>query len=198
MSSDGHGRRALAGVRLAFGGALLAFVFTIIVGSASAEPATTCVKATKIRPPKPAKAHYTGGYTDKKCSEPNATHEGQYEKLADLTAEQETKIAALLEHVKVEEKGVQRKADDPVLGRQRAGRQRGRQNRNDQRRGQPRDRLRRKQPRSDGLTQPGRGALPAVHETSAGSSRAPSTRSKPKTRRSSAATTTMPTPRGPL
>ena len=109
MSSDGHGRRALAGVRLAFGGALLAFVFTIIVGSASAEPATTCVKATKIRPPKPAKAHYTGGYTDKKCSEPNATHEGQYEKLADLTAEQETKIAALLEHVKVEEKGVNEK-----------------------------------------------------------------------------------------
>lgn len=108
MSDRGQGRR-LAGTHLALGSALLALVFAMVVDRASAEPATTCVKATKVAPSRPAKAHYTGGYTDKQCSEPSATHEGKYEKLADLSAEQETKITALLEHVEVKEKGVDEK-----------------------------------------------------------------------------------------
>ncbi len=49
--------------------------------AAAAIPATTCVKATKVTPPKPAKAHYTGGFVNSSCSEPSATGEGKYERL---------------------------------------------------------------------------------------------------------------------
>jgi hypothetical protein len=98
------------GVRLSAVSVVLAAAFLAATAvDAYAEAATTCVKATKVTPPKPAKAHYTGGYSDKGCTEVNATHEGKYEKLADLSAEQESKIAALLEHVKVEEKGIDEK-----------------------------------------------------------------------------------------
>ena len=69
---------------------------------------THCVKATKVKPPKPAKAHYTGGYTNKECTVASASHEGEYEKRLDLSGEQEKTLTALLEHAKVENKG------DPV------------------------------------------------------------------------------------
>ena len=38
-------------------GVLLAAALLMMVGDAWAEPATTCVKATKVKPPKPAKPH---------------------------------------------------------------------------------------------------------------------------------------------
>ena len=53
--------------------------------SAQADPATTCVKATKVKPPKPAKPHYTGGWSDKACTAAEGKHEGKYEKLADFS-----------------------------------------------------------------------------------------------------------------
>ena len=49
--------------------------------AAAAVPATTCVKATKVSRPKPAKPHYTGGFVNSTCSQPSATGEGKYEKL---------------------------------------------------------------------------------------------------------------------
>ncbi|HTY96908.1 MAG TPA: hypothetical protein VMB91_07685 [Solirubrobacteraceae bacterium] len=61
-----------------------------------------------MKPPRPARAHYTGGYTNKECTLASASHEGEYEKLLDLSSAQEKTLTALLEHVKVEEKG------DPV------------------------------------------------------------------------------------
>lgn len=73
------------------------------VQSAWAEPATTCVKATKVTTPK---KHYTGGYNDKACTSPNATHEGKYEKLADFSTSEEQELKALLKYLKVESSGI--------------------------------------------------------------------------------------------
>ncbi len=57
----------------------------VLAGSASAEPATYCVKATKVKPPKPAKAHYTGAFSDKACTVANAAGEGKYDAIKPST-----------------------------------------------------------------------------------------------------------------
>jgi hypothetical protein len=64
-------------------------VGAIGAGSASGQAATHCVKATRVKPPKPAPAHYTGAYNDKSCTEPSATNEGRYELLGNLTPAEE-------------------------------------------------------------------------------------------------------------
>ena len=74
---------------LQWGGAAGALLTSAAVAErASARAATYCVKASKVKPPKPAAAHFTGRYNDKICSEPNASHEGKYELLAELSFEQ--------------------------------------------------------------------------------------------------------------
>lgn len=77
--------------------------------SAWAAPATTCVKATKVKPPKPGKTHYTGGYTEKGCATVSATHEGEYEKLSDFSESEEHELKELLKYVKVEASGIDSK-----------------------------------------------------------------------------------------
>ncbi len=69
-------------------------VGTVGGGSASGQAATHCVKATKVKPPKPAPSHYTGAYNDKLCTEANATNEGKYELLGNLTPVEETTLLA--------------------------------------------------------------------------------------------------------
>ena len=108
MFRKARGRHRLAAFRTGAVGVVLAAAFLTMTGSAWAEAATHCVKATKVKPPRPAKAHYTGGFTNKECTVASASHEGDYEKLLDLSGEQEKTLTALLEHVKVENKG------DPV------------------------------------------------------------------------------------
>jgi hypothetical protein len=78
---------------------------TVLLGASSAwaEPATFCVKATKVSTPK---KHYTGGWNDSHCTSVNATHEGKYEKLASLTGSEEQELKALLKYVKVQASGV--------------------------------------------------------------------------------------------
>src|SRR3984893_18731041 len=60
-------RRGMAGV-------VLGAAFLTMVSSAWAEPATHCVKATKV-----GKKH-TGGWTNASCTAVSPTHEGKYEK----------------------------------------------------------------------------------------------------------------------
>jgi hypothetical protein len=86
----------------------LAALMLVAVGapSAWAEASTTCVKATKATPPKPAKKHYTGGWNDSHCTSVNATHEGKYEKLASFSESEEQQLKAFLKYVKVQAAGV--------------------------------------------------------------------------------------------
>jgi hypothetical protein len=54
---------------------VLALTAVTASAATAAEPALyQCVKASRN-----AEKHYTGGYNDKACSEPNGTHEGKYE-----------------------------------------------------------------------------------------------------------------------
>lgn len=91
---------------IGLGVVVAAMLAATVTASAWAEAATTCVKATKVKPAKPAKAHFTGGYNNKDCTEANATHEGKYEKLADFSESEEQQLKALLKYVKVEAEGV--------------------------------------------------------------------------------------------
>jgi hypothetical protein len=81
--------------------------------SAFAEPATTCVKATKVLTPK---KHYTGGWTNKSCTATSATHEGKYEKLADFSESEEAQLKALLKYLKVESSGIDGKPTVKLTG----------------------------------------------------------------------------------
>jgi hypothetical protein len=78
----------------------------VVAAGAQAAPATLCVKATKTTE-KPK--HYTGGWSDKNCTAAEGKHEGKYEKLADLSPEQEQKLTALLAHVNVQAEGIDNK-----------------------------------------------------------------------------------------
>lgn len=98
MSLGRVGLRAIV-----LGGLVAVTVMALGADSAFAEPATTCVKATKVLTPK---KHYTGGWTDKSCTETSATHEGKYEKLADFSESEETQLKALLKYMTVESSGV--------------------------------------------------------------------------------------------
>ncbi|HTY95934.1 MAG TPA: hypothetical protein VMB91_02755 [Solirubrobacteraceae bacterium] len=86
--------------------ALAVIAALLVAANAHAAPATLCVKATKTTE-KPK--HYTGGWSDKNCTAPEGKHEGKYEKLANLTTEQEQKLTALLAHVNVQEEGIDQK-----------------------------------------------------------------------------------------
>ncbi len=80
----------------------LAALMLVALGaqSALAEPATTCVKATKVD------RHHTGGYSNSACTVISATHEGKYEKLADFTVPEEAQLKALLKYLNVESSGI--------------------------------------------------------------------------------------------
>ena len=92
--------------------ALVLVAALVAAVSAQADPATTCVKATKVKPPKPAKPHYTGGYEDKACAAASGKHEGKYEKLAAFSESEEQELKALLKYVNVEASGV---AGEPTV-----------------------------------------------------------------------------------
>jgi hypothetical protein len=98
MSLARFGLRAMV-----LGGLVALTMMALVAQSAVAEPATLCVKATKLTTPK---RHYTGGWSDKGCTSVNATHEGKYEKLASFSASEEQQIKALLKYVNVQASGV--------------------------------------------------------------------------------------------
>ena len=82
------------------GGLAALIVMALGTQSAFAEPSTTCVKATKVKPSKKrAETHFTGAYNDKLCAQENLTHEGEYEKLADVTPQELYALEEELMHV---------------------------------------------------------------------------------------------------
>ena len=65
MPGRGRGTRTLARPRVAAMGAVLAgalLTSAAVAERASARAATYCVKASKVKPPKPAATHFTGKY----------------------------------------------------------------------------------------------------------------------------------------
>jgi hypothetical protein len=98
MSLNRLGLRAIV-----LGGLAALMLAAFSASSASAEPSTFCVKATKTTT-KPK--HYTGGWNDKNCAAVNATHQGKYEKLASFSESEEQQLKALLKYVKVQASGV--------------------------------------------------------------------------------------------
>jgi hypothetical protein len=86
--------------RIGMAGVVLAAAFLTMAGSASAEPATHCVKATKV-----GKKH-TGGWTNASCTAVSPTHEGKYDKLASFTESEEAQLKAILKYEKVQASGV--------------------------------------------------------------------------------------------
>jgi hypothetical protein len=101
--------------RIGLASIVLAAAFLAMPGSAWAEASTHCVKATKTAT-KPR--HYTGGYVDKNCTAPNATHEGKYEfiKASSLSEPEQEELKALLKYVKVVPAGVAGKPTVQVSG----------------------------------------------------------------------------------
>jgi len=106
MTGTTGGRLRPAVTHVLYLAALAVIAALLVAANAHAAPATLCVKATKTTE-KPK--HYTGGWSDKNCTATEGKHEGKYEKLANLTSEQEQKLSALLAHVNVQEEGVDKK-----------------------------------------------------------------------------------------
>ena len=104
--------RSVAGRCVVVIGVVLA-VCAITASSASAEPATLCVKATKTAT-KPK--HYTGGWTEKNCATVSGTHEGKYEKLADFSESEEAQLKALLKYMTVQSSGIDGKPTVKITG----------------------------------------------------------------------------------
>ena len=84
--------------RLVVAGVVTVAALLMMVTSAWAEPSTYCVKATKVKPPKPAKAHYTGDFEDKACTVANAAGEGKYDSIkpSTFTESEESELKELL------------------------------------------------------------------------------------------------------
>ena len=80
------------------------------------QASTFCVKATKTEA-KPR--HYTGGWTNKTCTEVSAAHEGESEKVVPsaLSEVEQQEVKALLKYVKVESEGVSGKPTVRLIAR---------------------------------------------------------------------------------
>jgi len=109
MTGTTAGRVTIATARMLSLLACIAVAALLVAAGAQADPATTCVKATKVKPPKPAKPHYTGGWNDKACTAVEGKHEGKYEKLAAFSESEEAQLKALLKYVSVQPSGVDAK-----------------------------------------------------------------------------------------
>jgi len=109
MTHQRGGRLTLATTRTLSLAAFLLVAVLLAAANAQAAPATLCVKATKVKPPKPEKPHYTGGWSDKACTATEGKHEGKYEKLAAFSESEEAQLKALLKYVNVQASGIDAK-----------------------------------------------------------------------------------------
>lgn len=76
----------------------------VSAGAAYAEATRTCVRSTRTAAPK---RHRTGAYNNRTCTEQNATHEGKWELLANLTPEQLATLVAEKEAVEGQKAAVE-------------------------------------------------------------------------------------------